>query len=261
MPWVRLDENAMDHPKFLALTDGAWRLWCEGQTYCQKHLTDGVIPASALRGFRYYSPARVKNLTAILVPGKGPCWHLDDHGSYLVHDFADWNDSRDEVLKARKDGKERRARWKAKNASGNASPDVNETANVSCGVVCSSYLQESKNGKIISTPEGIAAFDRFWAVYPRHEGRQQAQDEWRTSGIDAALEAVILADIAKRVGLGWATEPRFVPYASRYLAERMWQERFTPRLAPKPARAESDGRVVPGAEETRRKLAELRTQN
>jgi hypothetical protein len=30
MPWVRIDENAMDHPKFIALSANAFRLWVEG---------------------------------------------------------------------------------------------------------------------------------------------------------------------------------------------------------------------------------------
>lgn len=107
MPWVRIDENAMDHPKFLALSDGAWRLWCEGQAYCQKHLTDGLVLVSALRGFRYYSSSRVKSLTAVQVPGKSSCWHLDSDGNYRVHDFLDWNDSREEVLFSRECGKRR----------------------------------------------------------------------------------------------------------------------------------------------------------
>lgn len=138
MPWVRLDENAIDHPKFLALSDGAWRLWCEGQTYCQKHLTDGKISAAALRRFRYYSPARVRNLTAVLVEGKGPCWNQQPNGDIQVHDYLDWNDSAAEVLKARSDALERRQRYRdrhaSENASLNASVDASKTANVSSEV-------------------------------------------------------------------------------------------------------------------------------
>lgn len=134
MPWVRIDENAIDHPKFLALSDGAWRLWCEGQTYCQKHLTDGVIGAAALRRFRYYSQSRVKNLTFNLVPGKGPCWHQQLNGDIHVHDYLDWNESAAEVLKARSDAKNRRRRYEERNASGNASLNASGMANVSSDV-------------------------------------------------------------------------------------------------------------------------------
>jgi hypothetical protein len=170
MPWVRIDENAMDHPKFLVLTDGAWRLWCEAQAYCQKHLTDGVIPMSALRGFRYYSPSRMKNLLQEAVPGKGPCWHLASDGSILVHDYLDWNDSREEVLKAREMGKERRRRYQANhaygNASCNASSDTDETANVSCGVgtrgSSQPVLVKREGGSGETTAERIADFMDYY---------------------------------------------------------------------------------------------------
>src|SRR5881628_963390 len=76
MRYMRVEENAMDSPKFIAIGDRAWRLWCEGGTYCQKHLTDGLIPLKALRGFRYYSKSAVQELLAVNVPEKGPLWHL-----------------------------------------------------------------------------------------------------------------------------------------------------------------------------------------
>lgn len=135
-PWVRIDENAMDHPKFLALSDGAWRLWCEGQSYCQKHLTDGVIHLSALKGFRYFSPSRLKNLTTEFVPGKGPCWHRDEDGTVHVHDYLDWNDSREEVLAAREGARARRRRHDQRTTERvpNGVPDADETPNVPSGV-------------------------------------------------------------------------------------------------------------------------------
>ena len=134
----------MDHPKFVAISANAWRLWCEGQSYCQKHLTDGVIPRQVLKGFRYYSPASMKMLTEALVPGKGPLWETTATG-VQVHDYFDWNDSREEVLKARTEAKNRRRRWRDGHASMNASPDASpprdatrpKHTNVSSGVVCS----------------------------------------------------------------------------------------------------------------------------
>lgn len=114
MPWVRIDDNATDHPKFIAINANAWRLWCEGLTYCQKHLTDGLIPRVALRGMRYYSPAAVKALTAVLVPGKGPLWHLTDAGDVRVHDYLDHNDDRATVLAKREAAKSRMQRRRSR---------------------------------------------------------------------------------------------------------------------------------------------------
>lgn len=167
MPWWRIDEHAMDHPKFLALSDGAWRLWCEGQSYCQKHLTNGRIPLAALKGFRYYSAGRLKNLLATIVLDKGPCWHLEGE-TVEVHDFLDWNDDRDTVLRNRQQSKERKQRWRTErhgsgnasgNASRNASPDAARNASKDATplreVVCSSSGSSSSD---LSPPKAEPAF-------------------------------------------------------------------------------------------------------
>lgn len=107
MPWVRIDENVPDHPKFIAISANAFRLWVEGVAYCQKHLTDGVIPRFALKKMRYYSAASMKDLTAVLAPGKGPLWHVIDTGDIRVHDYLDHNDSREVVLKKRGEARNR----------------------------------------------------------------------------------------------------------------------------------------------------------
>lgn len=112
MRYARIEENAMDHPKFIAINAGAWRMWCEGNTYCQRQLTDGFIPATAVKGFRYYSAGALKQLLEALVPSKGPLWERVE-GGYRMHDYLDWNDAAAKVLKARKDAKDRLDRWKA----------------------------------------------------------------------------------------------------------------------------------------------------
>lgn len=116
MRYMRVEENAMDSPKFIAISANAWRLWCEGGTYCQKHLTDGLIPVKALRGFRYYSKAALRELLAVNVPEKGPLWH--DEGDFVrVHDYLDWNERRDRVLAKRQAGKDRVEKWRDEQAA------------------------------------------------------------------------------------------------------------------------------------------------
>lgn len=112
MSWVRFCDNAADHPKLLALDSDTFRLWFEGNSYCQRHLTDGVIPARALKGLPHYSKRRVDLLLSVLVQGKGPLWHLEADGSVRVHDYLEWNDTREKVLRERKKSKDRYEKWK-----------------------------------------------------------------------------------------------------------------------------------------------------
>lgn len=100
MPWVRIDENAMDHPKVAGLPDGAFRLWVEGLSYCQRYLTDGRIFARGVKTLRHYSLNRMRALI------DGGLWERSDDG-ITVHDYLTWNDSREQVLFARESAKRR----------------------------------------------------------------------------------------------------------------------------------------------------------
>lgn len=115
MAWARIDENAMDHPKIGNLPDGAFRLWVQGLAHCQKYLTDGYISDGALRLLRAYSPKR----KAVLI--EAGLWEESETG-IRVHDYLDWNDSREHVTAARKYARERMTRLRG--SSRGSSRDV-----------------------------------------------------------------------------------------------------------------------------------------
>lgn len=111
MSWIRLSDDYIDHPKFVALSASAFRLWHEGMAYCRKHRTDGVLLRPIVFTFRYYKAPRVAELTTPYEAGKHPLWHVTSTG-FLVHDFFDWNDSRaeEEAEKGRNRDRQRRRR-------------------------------------------------------------------------------------------------------------------------------------------------------
>ena len=162
MPWVRIDENAMEHPKIGGLPDGAFRLWVQGLAYCQKFLTDGYVNAVAIKGLRAYSPKRYKALI------EATLWTDAAEGGIQIHDYLDWNDSREMVLQARQDAKDRRRRYRDRHASS----DANETTNVPSGVsVLSSSVfrknKESGDDDVISERAG-RFIERYQALYQKH---------------------------------------------------------------------------------------------
>lgn len=169
MPWVRIDENIIDHPKFIALTPPAFWLWVEGLTYCQKHLTDGHVPRPVLRGMRHYSPSAMKLLSAVLVPNKGPLWHVDPNGDIRVHDYLEHNDSRETVLKKRKAAQERMGRSRSSACSREQASEHNQrdSANASRGVTVSDDppLPQRREGGLGETtpPMRAGAFCEWYA--------------------------------------------------------------------------------------------------
>jgi hypothetical protein len=135
MPWVRIDENAMDHPKVAGLSAESFRLWVQGLAYCQKFLTDGVIKSVQIRGLRSHSPKRVEEL---ILAG---LWEATDEG-IQVHDYLQWNDSKAHVLHVREMARERIRRLRGK-----GKPDVRNA--VTAGVQ-TEYEPRSYSGGCVS---------------------------------------------------------------------------------------------------------------
>jgi hypothetical protein len=107
MPWIRLSDNYVDHPKFLALSAFAFRLWHEGMAFARRHQTDGIIAAVELKGFRYFRPVHVAELTTPYREGASPLWETIEGVGYKIHDYLDWNPSREEENERRAESKER----------------------------------------------------------------------------------------------------------------------------------------------------------
>lgn len=104
-PWAKYEQNYINHPKFLALTANAICLWLEGKNYCDMHQTDGYIPKSALKTFRFSSKKSLKLLTFSIGDKQtgepwAALWEEPDLpvGFYRMHDYLEHNDCRDEVL-------------------------------------------------------------------------------------------------------------------------------------------------------------------
>lgn len=105
MAWVRIHDGALSHPKLSPLV--RWRdplhVWLWGLSHTQQHLTDGfiderVVPRSGRRA--------AEELVARRLWDEAP-------GGWRIHDYLDWNDSREQILRGRKKGKERLQRWRA----------------------------------------------------------------------------------------------------------------------------------------------------
>ena len=109
MAWIRLSDDYNDHPKFFHLSDGAFRLWHQGMGFCRKFQTDGRIPTRTLKGFHAYSPKRMKELLTPWMPDAAPLWEPIEGFGVNVHDYLDWNLSREDEDQQREESKHRMA--------------------------------------------------------------------------------------------------------------------------------------------------------
>lgn len=129
MAWVKIDDHFDEHPKLAQVGPIGWGIWLAGLAYCNRNLTDGFIP---------WSKARMLASMEV-VDGDGNVWRLartsamsgedidadwvtrllvesglweevcDGHRvtGYRIHDYADYQPSREQVLSERESARER----------------------------------------------------------------------------------------------------------------------------------------------------------
>jgi hypothetical protein len=94
MSWLKLDDSMPEHPKVAALSDAAFRHHVGGLAYCARLLTDGFIP-DKIAG-EITTAKTLAELSSEQLPGRAPLWEKADRG-WMVHDYLDYNPSREEV--------------------------------------------------------------------------------------------------------------------------------------------------------------------
>ena len=92
----------------------------------------------------------------------------------------------------------------------------------------------NKSAKALSPSDRL--FDKFWSVYPRHEGKQDAVKAFAKLKVDdAMLETMINAILKQKQSDQWS-DPRFVPHPATWLNGHRWED--------EPAKAGKGGKRV-----------------
>jgi hypothetical protein len=153
MVWARVDDGILDNDKIVRAGVFGFALHMAAITWCCRNLTDGIIPAARVTALLDLSrvsydaanplalidgPSSMggaEGLSALVVAE-----HLVDvglwervPGGYEVHDFLEYNPSREQVTGKRKATKERVAKHRNKaprNAGGNAVTNARSNAPV-----------------------------------------------------------------------------------------------------------------------------------
>ena len=113
MGWVRLDDNFADHPKIIALTDTAFRLYITGLCYANRQLTDGHIPyqiVSAWVGDDPFKPSDELEDQGL--------WERVDKG-FQIRSYTEYQPTRQKVNEKRDAAKERLRKFREKQGNNN----------------------------------------------------------------------------------------------------------------------------------------------
>jgi hypothetical protein len=124
MPWVRFDDDFPINRKVAGLSDAAYRLHSSAIFWCARNLTDGFLPKDDLDDVcaRVRTP---KRFAAECV--RRDVWHPAgrdcpsenciapvDKDGWVIHDYLDFQPSKEQVLRDRLAARIRQERWKAK---------------------------------------------------------------------------------------------------------------------------------------------------
>jgi hypothetical protein len=99
MTWARFDDGYAQSPKIIGLTDKAFRLHVTAICYAAQMMTDGFIPEAAPRFWQ---------LTKAIPELVGAGLLEVAQGGWAVHDFLEYNPSREQVLNERATATEQR---------------------------------------------------------------------------------------------------------------------------------------------------------
>ncbi len=217
MGWVKLDDGFPDHPKMLRVGDRAFRFHILALCWSSRQLTDGFIPASY--GGR---PNDLLELTeaGLLEP-------VD--GGYQIHDYLDYNPSRERVLSDRAAARERSAKAAERSA------EVRANSRGSSGEVRGNFgapdpaparpLTPTPTSKTLvqARPE---RFSEWWAAFPRKQGKIAARKAYQR-----ALK-VVDADVLLAAAVRFRDDPNrdeeYTAMPATWLNQGRWEDAAQP---------------------------------
>lgn len=125
MVWIKFDDRFDQHPKVVGLDDGSYRLWTRAIAYCSRNLTDAFLSRAAAKELR---PSDWARCAGRLI--KAGLFEAAD-GGYIVHDYHDYQPSKQHVLsirEARKEAGKKGAQARGEQIRGNTAAKVEQIA-------------------------------------------------------------------------------------------------------------------------------------
>jgi hypothetical protein len=231
MPWVRIDEEFVQHPKVVQVGPFGVALQVAALCYANRHLTDGFIPAGAVRllldfnrlgenvGDRveqdFWQEVGAFNIAERLV--EAGMWRKVS-GGFQIHDYEHYQPTRAQVLAERERNAvagKRSAQARATRRQHPVEPPVEHVVDASLNgnptqgqpvPVPVTVTQEQVN-TIVEQARPADPTDAVFDAWKDSTGKARAQlDDKRRRKIKAALRAYPITDVLDAVR-GWAHSP------------------------------------------------------
>ena len=106
MPWIKLDDQWMDHPKIIRAGRDARDMWLASITWCAKHSTDGFFPPELLPSLYIMAGIDVANCQTLASTLLEVCLWERTETAYHIHDYLNYQPTKEQTeinKKARSD--------------------------------------------------------------------------------------------------------------------------------------------------------------
>jgi hypothetical protein len=153
--WFRIEGKMPQHVKYAPLTDTAFRLAITAGCWCSENMTDGLIP-KAMVAVLTAAPRGKKLTDSVGSLVRAGIWEERGEHWYL-HDFLDWNMSREQWLKrlaaASAGGNAKAARSASKSAPHSTPPPLANVCHVADQVECQTAAKTLPGGLPCALPD------------------------------------------------------------------------------------------------------------
>lgn len=132
MAWGAVDDGLHCHTKTAKAGLEAMGLWVVCASWANDNLTDGFVPFEIIEryaGSKYKATILSKRLVSCGRPGQAGFWEPVE-GGFMMHDFHDFNRSREKILSAREKWKSEKTKYKGKNSTRLSNSSTPESARI-----------------------------------------------------------------------------------------------------------------------------------
>lgn len=223
MAWVRLDDSIWDHPKLIGASLAVRGLHASAICWCNRYLTDGFVADGFVT--RENATAEAEALVA------GEAWDRVE-GGYMIHDYLEYQPSREKVLGDREaeSNRKREAREKghtknvrAESSRTNTGRNTDDEGTFVVPTPTPTPMDVEPDG---STSTALATFaidfDAFWRAYPRRDGRKAAEAKWKVA--IRRTEPLVIIAAAERYRNDPNRTEQYTKQAATWLHGECWND-------------------------------------
>ena len=183
MTWIKLEDTFPSNPKIATLSDREFRLYNHALCWCGLHLTDGSIPSQIVNKLGIKNAS--KHAQKLVENG---LWIRVEDG-YLIHDYL-----KHQTSKAQAEQEKETNRLRAQKARKVKADALRHAVTAPKVTVTDTHTPthtptptiKDKEVQIVRT-----AFEQFWNVYPRRDGKKKALEAMGKALKKASIEVIL----------------------------------------------------------------------